>query len=96
MHQTEWQKQLLSRYGNTISLIDATYTVYRVYFRKWLAFVYFANKIFADCHYISHTPYWVRGMGSGSNAIREKYFRKLGQIREIRENILPRNKPAIR
>lgn len=25
VHQTEWQKQLLSRYGNTISLIDATY-----------------------------------------------------------------------
>ena len=25
IHQTEWQKQLLSRYGNTISLIDATY-----------------------------------------------------------------------
>ena len=23
VHQTEWQKQLLSRYGNTISLIDA-------------------------------------------------------------------------
>lgn len=25
VHQTEWQKQLLNRYGNTISLIDATY-----------------------------------------------------------------------
>ena len=25
VHQTEWQKQLLSRYGNTISLVDATY-----------------------------------------------------------------------
>lgn len=25
VHQTEWQKNLLARYGNTISLIDATY-----------------------------------------------------------------------
>ena len=25
VHQTDWQKQLLARYGNTISLIDATY-----------------------------------------------------------------------
>ena len=25
VHQTNWQKQLLARYGNTISLIDATY-----------------------------------------------------------------------
>ena len=25
IHQTEWQKQLLFKYGNTISLIDATY-----------------------------------------------------------------------
>ena len=27
-------------------------------FREWLAFVYFTNKIFADGHYISHTP-WI-------------------------------------
>ena len=25
VHQTTWQKQLLARYGNTISLINATY-----------------------------------------------------------------------
>ena len=25
VHQTEWQKNLIVRYGNTISLIDATY-----------------------------------------------------------------------
>ena len=25
VHQTDWQKQLLKKYGNTISLIDATY-----------------------------------------------------------------------
>ena len=25
VHQTTWQKQLLERYGNSISLIDATY-----------------------------------------------------------------------
>ena len=25
VHQTDWQKQLLAWYGNTISLIDATY-----------------------------------------------------------------------
>ena len=25
IHQSKWQQQLLARYGNTISLIDATY-----------------------------------------------------------------------
>ena len=29
VHQTEWQKELLKRYGNTISLIDATYKTTR-------------------------------------------------------------------
>ena len=29
VHQTGWQKELLSRYGNTISLIDATYKTTR-------------------------------------------------------------------
>ena len=29
VHQTEWQKELLQRYGNTISLIDATYKTTR-------------------------------------------------------------------
>ena len=29
VHQTEWQKALLKRYGNTISLIDATYKTTR-------------------------------------------------------------------
>ena len=27
-------------------------------FHEWLEFVYFANKIFADCYYISHIP-WI-------------------------------------
>ena len=25
IHQSKWQQELLARYGNTISLIDATY-----------------------------------------------------------------------
>ena len=29
VHQTEWQRELLKRYGNTISLIDATYKTTR-------------------------------------------------------------------
>ena len=29
VHQTEWQKELLKRYGNTMSLIDATYKTTR-------------------------------------------------------------------
>ena len=45
VHQTQWQKKMLDRYGNNISVIDATYKTTQI----WLSFYLCKNKRGLQC-----------------------------------------------
>ncbi len=72
-------------------LYKIRYTVWRVYFVgenfcELLALACFANKNYTDYIFVLATPYRRYSI----------HFRTQQQICEIRENVLPRNKPTIR